>query len=251
LFEKHGIRSTFFVPGEVAQEHPGAARRILDHGHEIACHGLEHQKNEFLASRNKQTLAIEEVERIFQEQIHVRPVGFRAPCLRANTDTLSVLEEHGYVYDSSVVPSFVPGYYGSFGSPHAPYYPSIDSLRRKGASKLLEIPVSVNPLLPLSLSAAWMRNLGSEWVKLGVRTNFFFNNPVVFYVHPRDVIRLPAVEGVPWHLYVNVGTSMIEMLEELITYAKKLDATFLRAIDLAQMLLRSRKRLVELSTQGS
>ena len=237
LFEKHGIKATFFVTGEMAQKHAWAVRKIFQNGHEIACHGLAHQKNECLLSRTTQEQKIGEATRIIEEQIQVRPEGFRAPCLRVNENTLAVLEENGYVYDSSVVPTFIPGYYGSPGSTFKPYHPSPQSLKKKGSSKLLELPVSVNPVLPFPLSAAWMRNLGTLWVKFGVKTNFFLHNPVVFYVHPRDVLLLPKVEGVPWHLYRNVGDSTVRMLDEMIGYAKKLGARFLKAIDLAQIAL--------------
>lgn len=235
LFKKHEIKATFFVPSEVAQKHAGAIRNISQNGHEIACHGLSHEKDECLLSKTEQKQKIEEAGRIIEEQIKVRPKGFRAPCLRANQDTLAVLEENGYLYDSSVISTFVPGYYGFLGSPLKPYHPSTLSLRKKGSSKLLEIPVSVNPLLPLSFSAAWMRNLGIRWVKLGVRTNFLFHIPVVFYVHPRDVVSLPNVKELPWHLYRNAGDPTVRMLDELIEYAKKLNARFLKAVDLAQI----------------
>jgi hypothetical protein len=78
-----------------------------------------------------------------------------------------------------------------------------------------------------------MRNLGCTWVRFGMKMNFLLGNPVVFYVHPRDVLSLPRVEGVPWHLYRNVGLSTIEILDEIITYAKTLGASFYKAVDLA------------------
>ena len=239
LFEKHRIKATFFVTGEMTKKHTRAVRKIFQNGHEIACHGLTHQKNECLLSRSTQKQKIEEATRIIEEHIQVRPEGFRAPCLRANENTLAVLEECEYFYDSSVIPTFIPGYYGFPGSAFKPYHPSPQSLKKKGSSKLLEIPVSVNPVFPFPLSAAWMRNLGTLWVKFGVKTNFFLHNPVVFYVHPRDVLPLPKVEGVPWHLYRSVGDSTVRMLDELIEYAKKLGAIFLKAIDLGQIALQT------------
>jgi hypothetical protein len=233
LFEKNGIKSTFFVTGEMAKNHAQIIREISQKGHEIACHGLTHQKDEFLLSRASQERSIKEATRIIKEVIHVQPEGFRAPCLRLNETTLSILEENGYVYDSSVIPTFIPGYYGVPNAPSKPYHPSRQSLSKKGDGKFLELPVSVNPLLPFPLSAAWMRNFGSSWVKLGIKTNFLFGNPVVFYVHPRDVLTLPKVKGVPWHLYRNTSSRSINMLDNVLNYVKSLDAVFVRAIDLA------------------
>lgn len=234
LFEKHKIKATFFIPGEVAQK-CSVIEEISLGGHEVACHGLSHEKNECLLDKKTQKQRIEHATRILEEKNGSRIAGFRAPCLRINETTLETLEECGYIYDSSIVPTFIPGYYGHPISPSKPYHPSSAFMQKKGSHKLLEIPVSVNPLVPLPLSAAWMRNLGSSWVKFGIRTNFAFGNPVVFYVHPRDVVSLPKVEGVPWHLYRNGGDSALRMLDAIILYAKRCGARFMKAIDIANM----------------
>lgn len=234
LFEKHKITATFFVTGEMAQKHSGAIRKVYRKGHEVACHGLTHEKNECLLDERSQRWRVKEATRIIEEKTGLRPGGFRAPCLRANESTLGILDELGYVYDSSVIPTFIPGYYGFLNAPLEPYYPSASSIKSRGSYKVLEIPVSVNPVFPLPLSAAWTRNLGSSWVKFGIKMNFVLGNPVVFYVHPRDVVSLPKVKGVPWHLYRNVGDPTITMLDGIISYAKDSGASFVRAIDFAQ-----------------
>lgn len=229
LFDQHEVKATFFVPGEVARRHGSAVRRIHQKGHEVACHGLTHKKDEFLGSSSKQERNLREATWIIEKIVGFRPSGFRAPCLRINSITIEVLERLGYVYDSSVVPTFVPGYYGFLFAPKRPY-----SISKDGSYKLLEIPVSVNPLLPLPLSAAWMRNLGLSWVKFGIRMNFVFEYPVVLYIHPRDVVSLPRLRGVPWHLYNNIASSGFNMLDKIISYAKRLNARFERAVDYAQ-----------------
>jgi len=119
-------------------------------------------------------------------------------------------------------------------APLEPYHPSSVVMGKEDSYKLLEIPVSINPLIPFPFSAAWMRNLGPLWVKFGVKMNFVLGNPVVFYVHPRDVVSLPKIKDVPWHLYRNVGDSTIRMLDDIISYAKSSGASFVRAIDFAQ-----------------
>ena len=233
LFGKHRIFATFFIAGEMARKHPSMVEIISKKGHEVACHGLFHWKNECLMDRADQQHRIEKATHIIEEITGIRPVGFRAPCLRANKDTLAILSEKGYLYDSSVIPTFIPGYYGYLNPKSKPYRLSLDLSSQREPRMLLEIPVSVNPIVFISLSAAWMRNLGIHWVKFGIKANFFLKNPVVIYVHPRDVLYLPRVKGVPWHLYRNVGFSTIKMLDETIRYAKTLGASFSKAADLA------------------
>jgi len=233
LFKSNNIKATFFVTGEIAKLHPSSIRKIHEDGHEVACHGLTHDKNEFLLDESDQRRRIEEATEIIEKIVGARPLGFRAPCLRANSTTLKILEEYGYIYDSSVIPTFIPGYYGVLSAPTRPYHPSPLRMDREGTLKILEIPVSVNPVIPLPLSAAWMRNLGSSWVKFGIKMNLALGNSVMFYVHPRDVLSLPKMNGIPWHLYRNVGNRALEMLNAIINYAKKIGMKFKRTIDFA------------------
>jgi peptidoglycan/xylan/chitin deacetylase (PgdA/CDA1 family) len=231
IFDKHEITATFFVPGEVAQKNGQAIKNIAEDGHEVACHGLVHEKDEFLRERYRQEQQIKEASRIIEEASGEKPVGFRAPCLRANATTLEVLQDHGYIYDSSIAPTFVPGYYGYLSAPLKPYHPSYKSIGKIGACRILEIPVSVNPLVHLPLSAAWMRNLGYSWVRMGIDMNLRLGNPVVFYIHPRDVVSLPREIGAPWHVYRNTGNVAVETLDKIIRHAKKSGAEFIKAAD--------------------
>lgn len=242
LFNKHNIQATFFVTGDMARKH---SNNIVDdisrEGHEVACHGLLHKKNECLIGLNEQRLRIGEATRIIETKTGVCPVGFRAPCLRSNKDTFTVLMENGYIYDSSIIPTFIPGYYGHLNLKFKPYWVSSNSYSVENYKKILELPVSVNPLLPLPLSAGWMRNLGLSWVKFGIKTNLLFRNPVIFYIHPRDVLSLPRVEGVPSYVYRNVGSKSIEMMDHLLSYARSLNAVFVRAVDLAILMRKMSK----------
>ena len=43
LLDRYGVRATFPVPGLIALEEPDCVRRVVDAGHEIACHGLLHE----------------------------------------------------------------------------------------------------------------------------------------------------------------------------------------------------------------
>lgn len=233
LFSEFEVRATFFVPGEIVEEHSQTIKFLKQRGHEVACHGMTHEKNECLLPLNQQKASIKEATELLQKEVGCKPQGFRAPCLRSNRETVRILEHLGYVYDSSVLPSFIPGYYGHLTTLSKPYHPSLSSLRKKGKSKIMELPVSVNPVLHIPLSAAWMRNLGVEWVNIGVKTNFILGNPVVFYVHPRDVVSLPKIKGLPWHLYRNTGQTTLKMLSKVIGYAKN-NGEVVTGIELAE-----------------
>lgn len=227
VFEEHELKATFFVTGEMAQKHPEKIKTVTKGGHEVACHGLYHEKNECLLRMEEQSARIEKAMNIIENVTGQKPLGFRAPCLRANKTTLQILSVMRCLYDSSFLPMFIPGYYGSLSFKLKPHYVLFNS------RKILEIPVSTNPIVPLPLSASWMRNLGLPWIKFGVKRLFSLGCPVMFYIHPRDVLLLPLTQGVPWHVYRNVGNRSLKMLDELLSYVEKLGGETLRAIDLA------------------
>ena len=44
MFAENNVKSTFFTLGWVAKRCPDVIKRIVDEGHELASHGLEHQR---------------------------------------------------------------------------------------------------------------------------------------------------------------------------------------------------------------
>lgn len=228
LFEKYGVKATFFVPGEMVLRHRDKIREIAQAGHEISNHGFLHDRDECFLPKSEQKMLVEKTTELIENATGVRPVGFRAPCLRINSATLEVLSEVGYVYDSTYLPMFLPGEYGSLSFQRKPYYPMHPK------SRFLEIPVSTNPVGALPFSGSWLRNLGAPWAKVSTKTLFDFGCPAVLYVHPRDVLELPRIKGVPWHIYRQTGRRCLRILEKTIEFAQRLKGKSVRAIDLAR-----------------
>src|SRR5712692_1406960 len=44
LLQGHETHATFFMLGWVAERYPRLVRRIVERGHELACHGYAHQR---------------------------------------------------------------------------------------------------------------------------------------------------------------------------------------------------------------
>jgi len=101
LLDRRGIRATFFVPGHTVESFPDAAHAILDRGHEIAHHSYAHVD----PSRQSADEERADMERALAalERIGVRPLGYRSPSLDLSDVTLELVEEHGFVYDSSLM----------------------------------------------------------------------------------------------------------------------------------------------------
>jgi peptidoglycan/xylan/chitin deacetylase (PgdA/CDA1 family) len=107
LLEKHGIRSTFFVPGYTAHRYPTVVRDIAAAGHEIAHHGYLHEQPTALTLEGE----IESLDRgldALETVARVRPTGFRAPMWDLSWRTPALLADRGFRYDSSLMDSDVP-----------------------------------------------------------------------------------------------------------------------------------------------
>ena len=77
-FRTRGVKATFFIPGRVAELYPDAVRAIADAGHELGCHGYEH---EILAHFTpEEQLALLKKAKCSIEEAAGKPVlGFRMP----------------------------------------------------------------------------------------------------------------------------------------------------------------------------
>jgi polysaccharide deacetylase family protein (PEP-CTERM system associated) len=103
LFEELQVRATFFVLGMAARSHPQLLEAIVQHGHEIACHGDAHVPVH--AQTPEQFAADLRAARATIDRLTGRtPVGYRAPAFsitRASSWAYDVLVREGFAYDAS------------------------------------------------------------------------------------------------------------------------------------------------------
>jgi peptidoglycan-N-acetylglucosamine deacetylase len=97
----HGVKATFYVPGHTADQHPGAVQAILSGGHEVAHHGYLHLASEALDGDGQRV----EIEQGLSalDRHGVRPLGYRSPGWELMPETLAMLGEYGFAYDSSLM----------------------------------------------------------------------------------------------------------------------------------------------------
>jgi len=228
LFEKYSIKATFFVPAIVARNFSIIMKEIIKQKHEIACHGLKHKPLEANLNFNKELQMIKKATEIIESITGLRPVGFRAPLFRINRNCWIALQKKGYFYDSSVVCSPLYGSYKMWFQ-SKPFPLNIPKLNRDYG--LLEIPISVHPFLLYPFGGSWIRIFGLKWAKIGMKLNFIFQMPTVFYIHPKDVIKFYDRR---WLIYLNTE-KCLKMVEEIIRYARQNKAIFTTAYELAKL----------------
>ncbi len=185
LFERTGVKATFFTLGWVADRYPALIRKAVEAGHEIASHGWDHRRvftmtaEEFRADLRRARTAIEDA-------CGLSPSGYRAPSFSIDKRTPwahRVLAEEGYAYSSSVAP-IIHDHYGWPEAPRFVHRPLADA-------DLLELPVTTVELGGRRLAAGgggFFRLLPYRFSSWAVsRVNAGDDRPAVFYFHPWEI----------------------------------------------------------------
>jgi peptidoglycan/xylan/chitin deacetylase (PgdA/CDA1 family) len=107
LLQAAGFRSTFFVPAWVAERYPEAVAAIVRAGHEIGCHGDEHERVSDLDAAEEERVLVKSLE-VLTRHTGVRPRGYRAPAWQLSERTLALLARHGFDYSSNMMDRLTP-----------------------------------------------------------------------------------------------------------------------------------------------
>jgi peptidoglycan/xylan/chitin deacetylase (PgdA/CDA1 family) len=104
LLEKHKIPSSFFIPVVSAQLHPEQVDAILKSPlkHEIGVHGWVHEVLSQLQGDEERVLTKRAFD-FWTQRLGKKPVGIRCPSWDFTKDTLGLIQEFGFLYDSSLM----------------------------------------------------------------------------------------------------------------------------------------------------
>jgi len=134
---RNPIKATFFSLGWIAERLPHLVREIHSRGHEIASHGYAHNLcSECSPDELKADLI--RSKKLLEDIIGDRVYGYRAPSFAINNDILKIMEDCGYLYDSSYNSFNLHGRYGKI---------SLDGLKKNGiafnvSETFFELPIS-------------------------------------------------------------------------------------------------------------
>jgi peptidoglycan-N-acetylglucosamine deacetylase len=125
LLDRHRLPASFFIPSVSLALTPSMARDINASGrHEFAVHGWIHELNTTLPDSAERALlkkAVEELTALTGR----KPVGYRAPSWNFSPNTLDIVRDMGFRYESSLM------------ADDAPY----ELLQRGQPTGLVELPV--------------------------------------------------------------------------------------------------------------
>ena len=202
--EKNDTYATFFVVGELLEFKPELIDKILENGHEIGFHTMHHDR---LDESNYKEIFSDELKQ-FSKLTNKKSKGFRAPSFSLSSSTswaIDILQSHGYIYDSSIVPAKTR-LYGVENAQQTPYSISGNSIERNDISgKLLEFPLLTTNFLSKQIPAGggfYLRTLPLGIIRSAIKQINRINQPGTFYIHSWELtpelmpkISLPFIDN--------------------------------------------------------
>ncbi len=198
LYDSFDIRSTFFFTGYIAKKFPQVVLLASQRGHEVASHGLSHEKEHGfdVLSYKEQKCHLSESKKILEDIAGKEVISFRAPALRVNGYTALALAETGYQIDSSVASQRFD-LFMSFGiknkikwfkAPRLPYLTAEDNLMKRGKGPIAEVPLSAWVFPYVGTTMRIFPFITKIVRNLLIMENLINNKPIVFDIHPNEFI---------------------------------------------------------------
>lgn len=262
LARRIGIKMTFMVVGEDLQN--SANQEIIENlwkdGHEIANHSMHHVYGFSNLPPTKKKEEIEKADTLIQSVTGELPKGFKAPGWDIDHETIKILEERGYKYDSSIFPSMLNPLMNLFhkilkqkGSnqvssghgdtrfafaPHRPYFPAPDRLWKKvGQRGIIEVPSTTISTVGVPFYSSFNFITGKKIFDFSIR--FIKKNPCNYVFHAVDLMAPEELTSIIKHPNANSPLSRKWSMCEY--FLKRLNENFnlIATIDMVKYLARS------------
>ena len=143
--KKYNIRTTWnFIAKGPYKLNPEVLKNLISEGFEVGCHGLYHDRLFNSVSREEREMRVTESKKIIESATGEEVLGFRTPILDRTSDLWELLEDNGYLYDSSYpdIDHLTASRYGMGVSTNMPYNAIIERDGMFEESRLIELPVT-------------------------------------------------------------------------------------------------------------
>jgi len=194
LLAEEQVPATFFVTGELARRFPDTVYRILDAGHEVGAHGDTHA-NFGRLSRGDARFEIDRMTSTLGGMCRV--TSFRAPYLTFPEAFVPLLDEYGYLVDSSAARYKFPG------------------ARVSRVGRVVRVPASVT-----SSTLRW-----PAWPRDWLLSHL--SEPAVIFVHPWEFVDLTRAR-LRYDCRFRTGEPARRCLQESIRVLRRRGARFIR-----------------------
>ena len=123
LLAERGLPATWFIPGHTIEAFPRVCEKIVAAGHEVGHHGYCHENVRHLEPDAERSI-LERGSELIRKLCGQAPRGYRAPAGSFSPQTIPLLVEYGFQYDSSMLADDFTPYYcrsGDRAPSDAPY----------------------------------------------------------------------------------------------------------------------------------
>ena len=199
LLNQLSVRATFFITGTFAL-HNQTLIRDLSLKHEIASHAMFH--GSFDSKKD-----LPDSKKILEEITGKRIIGFRRPFLKPVDE--ADLVATGYLYNSSLNPTYIPGRYNNRDKPITPFY----------GSGILNIPVSVSPILRIPLFWLSFKNFPAPYYRFLSTFTLRRNGLLSLYFHPWEFTDISSI-NLPGYMKRHSGAGLLKRLEKYLSWLK-------------------------------
>lgn len=203
LLARHGVPATFYTTANYARHRPDVVRKIVSDGHEIASHDFYHTP----AGSLRPAAAKEELERISGAEV----AGYRSP--RLADISSQELAKAGYVYNSSLNPTWIPGRYNNLRKPRTVFKDRY----------IINYPASVS--YPLRIPLFWLmfHVAGFRLYYALAESALAKDECLNLYFHPWEFSDSLSDEhfGVPGYIKRCSGSKLLDKLDRLILRLKE------------------------------
>ena len=114
LFEDHGIKTTWFIPGHSIETFPEQMKAVAEAGHEIGIHGYSHE-NPIAMTAEQEAAVLDKSIELVTRLTGRKPTGHVAPWWEFSPNTARLLLERGIKYDHSLMHDDFHPYYVRVG----------------------------------------------------------------------------------------------------------------------------------------
>ena len=191
LMDEQEIPATFFFPAWSLKLAPEQAGIIQQSGHhEIGVHGWIHELNTSLDGATESRLLAQAVDQI-EAITGTRPVGYRAPSWNHSPNTLQIVRDMGFLYESSLMHDDRPYELLQDGEPTGVVELPVEWILDD--APLLN-PLGTRYMNPRDVMQVWMDEFDKAWEE---GTMFLLT------MHPHVIghrSRLVALEGLIEHI---------------------------------------------------
>jgi len=147
LFDKYGLKTTWFIPGHSIETFPEQTKMVVDAGYEIGIHGYSHENPIAMTSEQEEAVLKKCID-LVQQVSGKRPTGYVAPWWEFSNVTNELLLKYGIKYDHSLMHNDFHPYYVRVGDKWTridysqPAETWMKPLERGQETELVEIPAN-------------------------------------------------------------------------------------------------------------